>query len=424
MLDAASDPLLPVQNALEILKRQIRPLQRTEAVGLPSALGRILSEDLFSPRDLPETARSAMDGYSFRFDQLHLDRPTQQLRQTGSVLAGQPLIGEAGPTGAVRIMTGASLPHGHDTVIAQEQVDADSHPGQIIFSTQAISCGRNVRGCGEDLKVGDRVVKAGAAVSPQAIALLAALGIGSVQVYCRLRVAILSTGHELVDATQPATGHQVYDANRPMLSSLLQSLGAEVHDFGIVKDSLEALKPALSAAASSADVLITSGGVGAGDADHTRQALESLGDIHFWRLAIKPGRPVAAGLLPISHEHRSTVFFGLPGNPVAALVVFLAIAAPCLRLLSGAGQSAEDYFCARLRRATEKKPGRTEYLRCRLHQNPTGDWMADILPVQNASDLKSLALADGLVVLPHEASGLAAGSVVQVIPFSRHFLTA
>ena len=368
---------------------------------------------------------SAMDGFSFAsklLDKMSGD-PDFNVQVSGKSLAGHGLQGQASTETVVRIFTGAVVPPEHDTVIPQELVTFNETAQSVRFDAKAIRAGANVRRRGEDLEKGAAALLAGTIIGPREIALLASMGIASVEVKRRIRVAVLSTGDEVTEPGRPLPSGKTFDANRPMLLEMVRDCGADAIDLGIVNDDADSLQQAITHAATIADAVITSGGVSVGEADHTKSVMQSLGDISFWKLAIKPGRPLAAGMIkrkttPTASNNTAAAlvpFFGLPGNPVAAFVTFKAVVEPCLQQLSGITPQARPPIRAKLARDAKKVSGRTEYLRCALTRDANNEWVAEISASQGAASLKSLVDADGLVVLPHDAGPLVAGTPVDVI---------
>jgi len=417
-------------SALDAISRSIVPITQTQFLGLNEIGGRALANTIVSPNDIPASPLSAMDGYSFASHLLNKmsGNPECAIQVSGKSLAGHGLQGQASPSTAVRIFTGAVVPAEHDTVIPQELTAFDTERQTVRFDPNAIRATANVRRRGEDLAQGAAALHAGTIIGPREIALLASMGIASVEVTRRIRVAVLSTGDEVTDPSRPLPAGKTFDANRPMLLEMVRNCGADPIDLGIVTDDAGSLRQAITHAATIADAVITSGGVSVGEADHTRAVMQTLGDISFWKLAIKPGRPLAAGTIrrayvgrntadgrSTSNEYFNVPFFGLPGNPVAAFVTFKGIVEPCLQQLAGVTPHAKPAIRATLAKDTKKVAGRTEYLRCTLTRDVDGQWIAEISASQGAASLKSLVDADGLVVLPHDAGPLAAGSAVDVI---------
>ncbi|MGQ9368503.1 molybdopterin molybdotransferase MoeA [Azospirillum sp. A39] len=400
--------LMPVDAALDSLRTRVVPVTGTEAVGLADALGRILAEDLTAPFDVPPHANSAVDGYAVFFDDLAADAPTR-LPVTGRVAAGHPL-GRAGRRGeAVRIFTGAPMPDGFDTVLMQEDCRTD---GDAVLIPPGIKRGANRRAAGEDVRAGSVVLTAGRRLRPEDVGLAASLGRRTLTVRRPLRVAVFSTGDEVREPGAPLEPGCIYDANRFALMASLRQLGCAVTDLGILPDRLDAVRGALERAAAAHDVLITSGGMSTGEEDHVKAAVESLGSLHFWRLAIKPGRPVALG------QAGGTAFVGLPGNPVAVMVTFLRVARPILLRLMGAAAEEPNLFSVRAGFAYKKKAGRREYVRARLARGDDGRPTALKHPRDGAGILSSMVESDGLVELPEDLTRLEPGAAVAFLPFS------
>lgn len=405
-----------IDSALRSIASGLSAISDKEIRPVMQAGGHRIAKDLVSPIDLPETALSAMDGFSFQSSCLDKANNTSQIQLgiTGKSLAGHALEGQAFPDSAVRIFTGASVPDAHDTVIPQELVGVMPDKTCIEFAPQSIKPMANVRRPGEDLKKGFVILEKGALVGAREIALLCSIGIDSVTVFRQARVAVLSSGDELCEIGVQRDKGKIFDANRPMLLELIRNSSVQTIDLGIIKDDADALRAAIVRAADCADVVITSGGVSVGEADHTKAVMQSLGEISFWKLAIKPGRPLAAGWVRNS-QGRQIPFFGLPGNPVAAFVTFKAIVEPCIAQISGGSQKPAPPIRARLAGDTRKSPGRTEFLRCALKRDENGEWLAEIAASQGAASIKSLVDADGLVVLPYDSGPLPAGTPVDVI---------
>lgn len=406
-----------VASALDQAMQAINPIQEAGDCTLAEAAGRVLASDLSAPHSIPPQPTSAMDGYAL--SSRLLPEGSASLAQIRLSVIGKSLAGHAAPTcapedGCIRIFTGAPVPEGFDLVIPQEQTEPDD-TGGVRFAPIAIRPGLNIRARGEDIAQGEVAVAQGQVLGPREIALLASLGVAQVRVHRVPTVAVLSTGDELIEPGQVPGPSQIFDANRPMLLELVRRLGLVADDLGIVPDQPEALSARLIEAAGRADLIITSGGVSVGEADHTRRVLETLGQIAFWRLSIKPGRPLAFG--HINRGGGGTVpFFGLPGNPVASFVTFAAVVHPCLERLSGRRGRPALLVRAQLTRPTKKQPGRTEYLRCSLRRQPSGLYEAEILASQGAASIKSLMDADGLAVLPEASGPMEAGDWVDVLP--------
>ena len=380
-----SSPELSVQSARGIILGAISPIREVEALSLKEGFGRILAQDVRSPLDVPSHDNAAMDGWALRHGDLSLNHETE-LQEVGQALAGTPFVGRLGPEQAVRIMTGAVLPSGTDTVVPQELVRSFERTGAPwICVPPGQLHGQHRRQQGEDLRAGDLALKAGRRLSAADLGLLASLGLSDIQVRRRLRVALLSTGNELRTGGQALDPGSIYDSNRLTLWGLLRGLGVEPIDLGIVRDSRTALENALGRASTQADVIISTGGVSVGEADFTREVMSCLGEIAFWSIAMRPGRPMAFGRL------RSAWFFGLPGNPVAAMVTYLVLVRDALLQLSGADPQVMLPVQARSAQAIRKRPGRTEYLRAIVSLAPDGQWEARLTGPQGSGVLRSMS---------------------------------
>ncbi|HYP85780.1 gephyrin-like molybdotransferase Glp [Variovorax sp.] len=409
-----------VQDFLARLVAQAVVTQREE-VALADALDRVLAEDLVSPFSVPPHDNSAMDG--FAFDGAVLDAPAASqeiaLKVVGTAFAGAAWRGAIGPGESVRIMTGAVMPASLDTVVPQEFCHAEDDI--VRFPASALRRGDNRRLAGEDLQRGEPALRAGDRIGPAGLGLAGSLGAARLPVLRRLRVAYFSTGDEILSLGEAAREGAVFDSNRYTVSGLLRRLGCEVIDLGLVRDDPAALAATLRQAADTADAIITSGGVSVGEADHTRAVMQQLGDMAFWRVAMRPGRPMAVGLIPASGAERPpAVLFGLPGNPVAVMVTFLAFVRPALLRMMGcnaAGVAPPPLLRARSATAIRKKPGRTEYQRGFVQPCPGELPQVRIAGNQGSGVLSSMVLANGLVVLHHDQDSVAAGGEVDVMMF-------
>lgn len=405
--------MMAVDKALALLAERVGAVTGTERVGLAVALGRVLAEDVVAPFDVPPHDNSAVDGYAVFFDDLKPEGATV-LPVTGRVAAGHAL-GRAGRPGeAVRIFTGAPMPAGFDTVLMQEDCTAEGQPGEggTVAIPAGIKRGANRRCAGEDMRKGATVLASGRRLRPEDVGLLASLGRVDVAVRRRLRVAVFSTGDEVREPGAVLDAGCIYDANRFALIAALRQLGCTVTDLGILPDRRDAIRDALGAAAETHDALVTSGGMSTGEEDHVKAAVEAQGALHFWRLAIKPGRPVALGTV------KGAVFIGLPGNPVAVMVTFLRIARPILLRLMGAAEDTPALFPLRAGFTYKKKAGRREYVRATLARAADGVLTAVKHPRDGAGILSSMVEADGLVELPEEITRVEPGMVVDFLPFS------
>ncbi len=391
------------------LAQLVAPVAETERVGLLAAYGRVLAHDLVSPLSVPPHDNSAMDGFAFDGAQLRPDAPLR-LEVVGTALAGAAWQGTVGPGQCVKIMTGAIMPAGLDTVVPQE-FTTTGEDGRIAIPAGLLQPGDNRRLRGEDLMEGRPALAAGERLGPAAVGLVASLGLADVEVRRRLRVAYFSTGDEILSLGEAPREGAVYDSNRYTVHGLLARLGCEVVDLGVVPDQPERLEAAFTRAAASADAIITSGGVSVGEADFTRAMMKKLGDVAFWRIAMRPGRPMAVGRIG------DAVLFGLPGNPVAVMVTFLAFVRPALLKMMGARAEAPLYLKARSAEAIRKKPGRTEYQRGTVSRAADGALEARTTGNQGSGVLSSMVQANGLIVLHHAQGNVAAGDLVDVMVF-------
>ena len=418
------DPNSLSANAVtEFLARLVKPVAGVENVGVFEALGRVLAHDLVSPISVPPHDNSAMDGFAFDGSALAKGQPLS-LRVVGTALAGQPWHGRVGPGQAVKIMTGAVMPAGLDTVVAQELARVEGDNVQIPAGL--LAPGDNRRLLGEDLLQGKPALQAGELLGPAALGLIASLGIAQVQVRRRLRVAYFSTGDEILSLGEPSRAGAVYDSNRYTVYGLLTRLGVQVIDLGVVADEPLALEAAFRHAARSADAIITSGGVSVGAADHTKSMMAKLsgdsGGVAFWRIAMRPGRPMAVGRIAAQTggsdgAERSAVLFGLPGNPVAVMVTFLAFVRPALLRMMGCAARPTPLLRARSAEAIRKKAGRTEYQRGIVHTATDGTLQVATTGNQGSGVLRSMVQANGLIVLHHDQGNVAIGDEVDVMVF-------
>jgi molybdopterin molybdotransferase len=410
----AGDRNLSVDEARAAIAAALQPITASETVPLSQALGRVLAADLLSPIDVPAHDNSAMDGYAFAGSALQPGEPTT-LRAVGTLFAGAPWAGAVGAGECLRIMTGAVMPAGLDTVVPLELCRVQTQPGGdlVLIEPGVIRTGENRRHRGEDLAVGKPALRAGRGLKPADLGLVASLGIEAVTVLRRLRVALFSTGDELRTLGQALEPGCIYDSNRYSLMAALQRLGMEVLDLGLVRDEPAALQATLARAMAEADVVLTSGGVSMGDADHTRAVLAQLGEVAFWKVAMRPGRPFAFGPLKRAAGQPPCWLFALPGNPVAALVTFYSFAREALLQLAGATPQPLPVLQARSTTALRKRPGRTEFQRGIVERGPEG-WQVRLAGSQGAGILRSMSEANCLVVLGHEQGSVAEGGLVDV----------
>lgn len=416
---AFSGALLPLPEMERLIAERIVPVSETERVALRSARGRVIASDIKAPLDLPPFDNSAVDGYAVRHADLDANGDTT-LVVSGRLTAGARADLTLGSKQAIRIFTGAAMPAGADTVYMQEDVTVD---GDKVTVPKGLALGANRRLAGEDVAAGRIVLPAGTVLEAQHIALLAALGIVDVEVRRRLKVAIFSTGDEVVEPGATRGGAAIFDSNRYLISALLEQLGAVVTDLGILRDDPAELSRALAKAAAWHDLIITSGGVSTGDADYVRAAVEKIGSLVFWRIAIKPGRPVAMGVIRAAPRkdyaaNAGAAFCGLPGNPVAVFVTFVRVVKPLLLRLSGARPQVLLPLPVRSAFAYKKKKDRREYVRVALRRAADGEIEAVKHPQDGAGILTSLTETDGLLEFPEDVTSIAPGDRVGFLSFA------
>lgn len=396
---------MPVGKAREVIARFLAPVTTIERLGVRAALGRVLAEEVVSPLNVPAHDNSAMDGYAVRFTDLKGDGEVT-LKVAGASFAGVPFQGAVKAGECVRIMTGGVVPAGTDTIVMQEHVKAE---GDKIAIGKGHKKGQHLRRAGEDLAVGQVALRRGLPLRPAEIGLISSLGIGEVNVYRKLRVAFFSTGDELVSiGTQPREG-QIFDSNRYTIHGMLTRLGCEVIDMGVVRDDPALLEKAFTDAAATADVVITSGGVSVGEADFVKALLDKLGEVVFWKIAMKPGRPLAYGKIGAAH------FFGLPGNPVSVMVTFYQFVRDALLKLSGRDPvPLMPTFKVPCLSSLKKAPGRTEFQRGILQRDEHGAWSVRVTGEQGSGILRSMSEADCFIILPTEQGNVTPGTLVEV----------
>lgn len=408
-LDDYDPNSMPVATARKYIRDYLRPVSSRESVPLRNALGRVLAANILSPCNVPNHDNSAMDGYAFNADDLQASGETR-LQIIGTAFAGAAYDGEVKPGTCVRIMTGGVMPAGSDSVVVQERVTVDGE--YIRFGDSAntnLRRGMNMRYAGEDLKQDQVVLPAGHLMRAADLGLIASLGLGEIKVYRRLRVAFFSTGDELASIGQPLAQGQVYDSNRYTLYGMLTRLGVDVIDMGVVRDEPALLEQALLEASASADVILTSGGVSVGEADFMKQLLEKLGQVVFWKIAMKPGRPLAYGKVGNAH------YFGLPGNPVSVMVTFYQFVREAMLVLMGQpAPAAIPLLNAICTEDIKKLTGRTEFQRGVLSLGGDGTWQVKPIGNQGSGVLRSMSEANCFIVLDERVGDVAAGSSVQV----------
>jgi molybdopterin molybdotransferase len=411
---AFSGPLLRLEDMERMIGERVMAVDETERVPLHGARGRVAAADVKAPVDLPPFDNSAVDGYAVRHADLRADGDTR-LAVTGRLTAGASAGPKLGRGQAIRIFTGAAMPEGADTVFMQEDVTVD---GADVVVPRGLKRGANRRLAGEDVPAGQVVLPAGTVLEAQHVALAAALGLTEIEARRRLNVAIFSTGDEVVEPGSARDGAAIYDSNRFLLVELLERLGAVVTDLGILPDEPDALARALGSAAATHDLVLTSGGVSTGEADHVRSAVERIGSLVFWRVAIKPGRPVAMGVIRGGNAH-TAAFVGLPGNPVAVFVTFVRVVKPLLRRLAGARPQALVALPVRCAFAYRKKKDRREYVRVALRRAEDGEIEAVKHPQDGAGILTSLTETDGLLEFPEDVTSIEPGARIGFLPYAQ-----
>jgi len=408
--DELNTGLLSVAEAQARILAGVTPVSTTEILPVREALGRVLAEAVVSPIDVPSHTNSAMDGYAVRA----ADLPETGVRVfpvPGTSWAGRPWLTPIEPGQAVQIMTGGMMPEGADTVVMQEQVERQADTVRIGSGHR---CGQNVRAAGEDLAAGQPVFTAGKQLTAADIGVLASIGLSEVSVYRRLKVAFFSTGDELRPVGEPLAPGEIYDSNRYTLYGMLKKLDVEIIDMGVVRDKRALVEQALTDAAAVADAIITSGGVSVGEADFVKETLEKLGNMSFWKIAMKPGRPVTFGHI------NDAVFFGLPGNPVSVMVTYFQFVRPALLKMGGeSGAAGAGAFTLRARTtsALRKRPGRYEFQRGVLEQSAPGEFTVRSAGAQGSGVLRSMSEANCFILLEPERTGVEAGEEVVVQPF-------
>ena len=411
---AFSGPLLPIIDMERMIAERVQPVTETESVPLAAARGRVLAGGVIAPIDLPPFDNSAVDGYAVRHRDLAAQSETR-LTIGGRLTAGSAMAGPIDTGQAIRIFTGAPMPAGADTVFMQEDVRAE---GDAVIVPAGLKAGANRRLAGEDVRQGSVVLPAGRRLAVQDVTLAAAVGLTKLEVRRRVRVALFSTGDEIVEPGKPRPAAALYDANRTLLDGMLDRLGASVTDLGILKDDAAALEKAIATASRDHDLVLTSGGVSTGEADHVRSAVEKIGRLVFWRVAIKPGRPVAMGVIRGGNAEDGAAFVGLPGNPVAAFVTFARVVRPLFLRLASALPEPLTALPVRLAFSYKKKTGRREYVRVALRPGADGIIEAVKHPQEGAGVITSLTETDGLAELSEDTTTVEPGSTVGFLSYA------
>ncbi|NOZ54968.1 MAG: molybdopterin molybdotransferase MoeA [Gammaproteobacteria bacterium] len=402
--DASS---LLVEDAIHRIETTVQAITESQTLPLKEALNRVLAAPLQATMNVPPHTNSAMDGYALLGADIPKNR-SKKLRVIATVLAGATIDITVKPGECVRIMTGAKMPSGTDTVVMKEHVKCHNQSITIDANNKT---GQNVRLAGEDIAAGQTVLTAGKLLSPADLGLIASIGIAKVSVIRKVRVAFLSTGDELKPVGEALAEGQIYDSNRYTLFGMLKRFGADISDLGVINDDPQSIQHAIESATEKADVLITSGGVSVGDADYVKQIVEKIGEVNFWKIAMKPGRPFAYGKI------NQCLFFGLPGNPVSAMVTFYQFVLPALNRLSARLVIKPLQLQLRCSNALKKSPGRVEYQRGRIEVNQAGDYVVKSVGQQGSGILSSMSKANCFIILPLKTGNLAANTVVTVQPF-------
>jgi len=404
-----ADPFDPASislaEALDKIRQRVRPVLACERLPIRDCLGRVNNEAVKSPHNVPPLPNSAMDGYAIAVASLEQDAITE-LDDIGTAYAGAPFDGSCGPGQCVRIMTGALIPQGTDAVIMQEQVEQGA-PGKIRVDAEH-RVGENIRQAGEDVQQGDTVIEAGARLSPADLGVLASLGLGQLQVKRKPVVAFFSTGDELVSVGEKLEPGKIHDSNRYSLHGMLSGMAVDIIDLGVVRDDLDSMREVLKRASTKADLIISTGGVSVGEADFIKPALEELGTTEFWKIAIKPGRPLTFGQIDAS------IFMGLPGNPVAVMVTFSQFVVPAIHALAGANPQPPALFRARALDKMRKKPGRYEFQRGIASMDENNEWQVARTGQQGSGILTSMSRANCFIVLPDDNAGVEPGDQVSI----------
>ena len=404
MTDCCSAPgLISLEQALDSLLNTVKPVAETELVALEESLDRIIAKDIISPINVPSHNNSAMDGYALRLADL---QHSDALPLGGRSFAGHPFSGTIPANHCIRIMTGASIPEGADCVIMQEHTEVSGDT--VHFVKKPANTGSNIRKAGEDIAEGDKVFNSGNKIKPQDIGLLASLGVAQVPVFRRLKVAIFSTGDELKLPGETLEHGDIYDSNRFVVKAMLSRMNIDVLDFGKIPDDMDQLRKTFLEADQAADAVVTSGGVSVGEADYTKDILDELGKTDFWKLAIKPGKPFAFGLLSNSY------FFGLPGNPVSATVTFQQLAAPALRHMMNQPLPERTELPLKVQSDLHKRPGRRDFQRGVLVTNDNGELEVTATGNQGSGILSSMSMANCYMVIPEESGNVQADDTVKV----------
>jgi molybdopterin molybdotransferase len=403
--DAFDPSSISLAEALDKIQQRVRPVLACERLPIRECLGRVNNEAVLSPRNVPPLPNSAMDGYALAIDSLKQDEIVE-LTEIGTAFAGTPFDGSCGPGQCVRIMTGGLIPDGADAVIMQEQIEINAAGKVRIDSAHRV--GENIRQAGEDIRQGTTVIEAGARLNPADLGVLASLGLTQLQVKRKPVVAFFSTGDELVSVGTPLEPGKIYDSNRYSLYGMLAGMAVDIIDLGVVRDDLDSMREVLTMASTRADLIISTGGVSVGEADFIKPALADLGTTEFWKIAIKPGRPLTFGQI------NASIFMGLPGNPVAVMVTFSQFVVPAIEALAGASPRPPALFRARAVDKIRKRPGRYEFQRGIATLDDNNEWQVTKTGRQGSGILTSMSRANCFIVLPDDNAGVEAGDEVNI----------
>lgn len=400
--------LLTVEKTLELIKNNIKRIDRIQKLAIRDALGNTLAEDVVSDINVPPHKNSAMDGYAIQSQDL-VKGNTISLTVIGTSFAGAPFEGTVSATECVRIMTGAMMPEGSDTVVMQEDTERNDDAISINNQHQA---GQNVRHPGEDIQQGDVVLKAGKQISPADLGLLSSIGIAEINTYHKPKVAFFSTGDELKSLGETLGPGDIFDSNRYTLHGMLKKMDVEILDLGVIADDKALIQQTLENAAQSADMVLTSGGASVGEADYISEILADIGQVNFWKIAMKPGKPLAFGYIG------KTPYFGLPGNPVSVMATCYLFVQPAINYLKGQKETSHLSLQAKCLNTLKKAPGRTDFQRGVLKQSDNGELTVDTTGMQGSHILTSMSIANCFIVIPQQSGNVEAGEIVEVLPFN------
>lgn len=406
--DTKQPSLLTVEKTLELIKNGIKQIEKTQTQAIRDALGNTLAEDVISGINVPPHRNSAMDGYAIQSKDLE-NAGNIQLKVIGISFAGTPFDGKVSKTECVRIMTGAMMPEGSDTVIMQEDTQRND---DIIEINNQHKAGQNVRHPGEDIQEGSVVLKAGKQISPADLGLLSSIGIAEVKTYCKPKIAFFSTGDELKSLGETLGPGDIYDSNRYTLHGMLKKMDVEIIDLGVIADDKALIQQTLEKAAQSADMILTSGGASVGEADYISEILAEIGQVNFWKIAMKPGKPLAFGHI------NQTPYFGLPGNPVSVMATCYLFVQPAIEYLKGQKEASHLSLKAKCLNKLKKSPGRTDFQRGILKQDANGELTVDTTGMQGSHILTSMSIANCFIVLPQQSGNIEEGETVEVLPFN------